>query len=169
MSETAWCLKKLKSERFDYGPVFRVLRKVCHVLEKKAKLEGLHRRAYFSGEGDSVQTEFERRSNHLEIGVQARVQSVGRFKLFLLRTLIDDRRDLPSMTLFEGKYWRMGDSAIISAVDLFDHFSHIEVEYGESYDLDDTYTVTLNRGTEVVANKSTVRFYDWKELMEMWA
>ena len=46
-------------------------------------------RVYFSGEFDSNQTEFEKLSNHLEIGVIAPTKIEGLVLLRLLRMIVD--------------------------------------------------------------------------------
>jgi hypothetical protein len=46
-------------------------------------------KVYFSGEFDSNQTEFEKKSNHLEIGVMASTKIEGLILLRLLRIIVD--------------------------------------------------------------------------------
>lgn len=122
-------------------------------LSSKAAKTGDPHRIYFSGEYDNNQTDFERASNYLEMGVIANNKITGVILLHLLRIIIDRPRDLdgflwPTMdTIEEAEEWPTDlpkDGKKMSFKWLVDEsLSQSETAYLSSFDLNETFTIKL--------------------------
>lgn len=96
---------------------------------------------YFTSEFDSSQTIFERRSNHLEIAVEANNKKVGRVLVHLLRIIIDEYPDL-LLDMFEDDEYLEDLEREITFEDLIETLSRRESEV-ICYRSDEPLTTTL--------------------------
>lgn len=99
-------------------------------------------KVYFSGEFDSSQTEFEEKSNHLEIGVLARSAIIGKACLRLVRYIIDKHSD----KLFEidiHNTFRHFECDQPGIKRLVYYLAYTEEQYMNCFNPNDKFTVTL--------------------------
>ena len=118
-----------------------------YMTDLSKKSAGIHPvKLYFSGEFDSNQTDFERKSNHLEIGVTANNETVGLALLRLLRIIIDEYPNLFWSTL-EGVYEETNLAKPTSKghtiEDIVKCFAESEETYMSAFGFDEKLTVTL--------------------------
>lgn len=128
-------------------------------IELRMKESSQSGKIYFSGEFDSNQSEFERKSNHLEIGVICNDKSAALVLLCLLRVIIDERIDILIFRIenyFEEKGCETNlCPAIIEEICLM--LGERESQYGLEFNLNDDITVTLNGYDSVTkGSKETV-------------
>lgn len=119
---------------------------------------------YFSGEGDSNQTTFERASNHLELGVVSSSKFVALILLRFVRIIIDDHQTMLDEDLF-SRHYDLGEEKRkliteeefnkipIPISEFLELLSHHEDQYLSSFDLSDEFKVKLGYGK----NKQVIR------------
>ena len=100
---------------------------ILYYLKKKDK-EWDEDKIFVGGEGDSNQTEFERKSNHCEIAVLANSKILGYALLFFLRMIIDEHFTLLLMIIFD-EYEESFDIESIHISDIINNISNHETTY----------------------------------------
>ena len=90
MAVSKYTLSELNE--MDNGEIFS---QICHVVSKMPA--NGPPRLFFGSMDDSIQTEFERQSNHLKLAVVADFTKAGLTMLALLRIIIDENYDLIKM------------------------------------------------------------------------
>lgn len=116
-------------------------------------------KVYFSGEFDSHQTEFEEKSNHLEIGVLARSGIVGKACLRLVRYIIDNH----GTVLFEtdlNNTFRHFECNQPGIRRLIYYLAYTEEQYMHCYLPNDTFRVTLYKRDSEYVVESTISKVD---------
>lgn len=107
---------------------------------------------YFSGEADSNQSDFEIKSNHLEVGVLARNKIVGQCLLSFVRYAVD------ANVLYYEYLWHLyGETKILTVENAIEYIAEQESIYTIEYNLDEPFTTTLRTWDEyfVVTNDIT--------------
>lgn len=118
------------------------------------------RRIYFSGEFDSHQSDFERASNNLEIGVVATNETTALVLLFFIRIIIDHRQELLLETaISREKRVKTKNGYIMKTVypvsgkeikikKIIKNLAWREKAYMQSFKLDEEFTVKLRYGND---------------------
>ena len=107
---------------------------------------------YFSGEGAMNQTKFERLSNKLKVGVIAHNDLTGRALLHLVRMIIDGH---PDLLCYDIRDVREKDEPLTVKA-LIEYLAESENEYGERFNLGETFTSILYNGDEEITIKKTL-------------
>lgn len=118
--------------------------------------ENKQTKVYFSGEIDSNQTDFEKQSNNLEIGVIAYDDFVGSIMLRLLRYIIDLNDDL----FFIDREDSQEDNPINTLESLLQYLSKREKQYQVSFYISDIYTQKLYFGSGLKKKLIKKNMYD---------
>jgi hypothetical protein len=131
---------KAKAEKH----VGELVNSIQSYLEKLSKESTQPYKIYFSGEFDSNQTDFEKQSNHLEIGVIANDKTVGLVLLRFLRIIVDEYPFLiwNSLGFDDG----VKKDTTIELKRLVHKMSNYEKTYMASFDLNEAFTVKLYGG-----------------------
>ena len=159
ISEAKIDLTKLQDKRRDDYVSDDLLPKIFSRLRAIQKRSSEPAKMYFSGEGDSNQTTFERKSNHLQIGVVSNSEFVALCLLHFVRILVDGRPDLLDIDLFD----RIADGDVEGPVTLttfLDVVSRSERDYLVSFGLNDLFEVTLGYGKRKTLIQTTISGVD---------
>jgi hypothetical protein len=98
---------------------------------------------YFSGEGNSNQTDFEHKSNEREICVLASNEMSGLAMLRLLRIIIDDCADMLLECVLGCDYDHLGTTLTYKKI--MENLASCEKHYSESFELNSKITTNFMR------------------------
>lgn len=131
------------------------VRDILLILLKKEKKITSNEKIYFSGEFDSNQTEFEKQSNHLEIGVIAKSKQGGLVGLRILRYIVDEH-----FVLFRFDE----EDAHNEHEDIIDLLETKEEKYLSSFNLDEIFKSKFASGKVIQKTLKDVKTYTLKDL-----
>jgi hypothetical protein len=109
-------------------------------------------RIHFSGEGDRIQTNFEKLSNELRVGVIAKNKKSALCLLSLTRINIDDNEDLIPSTIT----WMEEENIDITYTNLLTQLVEAEDVYYSSFKLGEPISIRLSDGTVTARNISDI-------------
>jgi hypothetical protein len=137
--------KKDKSEKISFSCNNKdneyVFQELFDHLEKLQDESKDISRIYFSGEGDSNQTQFEIASNKFELGVISSSKRVALVLLRFLRMIIDDNDML--WVDIQDKYDNYDKDFSLTVEEIVDCYVDQESTYLNSFDLNETFKNTL--------------------------
>jgi hypothetical protein len=151
------------SQKMPHTDYVEILKNVISLLkETKDDLPGYH--VFISGEWDSNQSKFEKKSNHAKIGVLAKSKRVGYTLLHFLRMIIDDHPYLALINMedyaTEHDHPMENGFSSITEDQILKVLENAETAYGSIHDGVIEVTLTSPRGKEEIKKK-------WDEI-DLW-
>lgn len=124
-------------------------------------------RVFFSGEYDSHQTIFERKSNNLEIGVIGNNSKVGLCLLHILRLIIDEhyktQKRLREMLFSDVKFTNQ-----LSIQMLISKLGKREKQYALNFKSSETFNTTLSKWNRTTEEVEDIIITKTKEEIDIW-